>query len=303
MAAYRHRATWRSITFNQHLLDDGTKAVDDPANIVEANLNDAYYLDELDFNRVSVQDYRELRQFLEGGEPNEAYEGVRAITGAGIIMGTTPGDLEDKAWAFNEAFSTAAVRIAAQSATPKGLLPFDFKRDTGVVVPVPATKALRFYARPGPGRPVWIGRRREGLSRPMSFQLIAFQPFAFDQAASQAVWAANPQVVTNPGNMYTYPTIVLTFSGAAAPGFTLTATSLVGNPAIVLNLAGMLNGQTLTIDTQQSTIVRDNGTNQYGLVTSGFLSNMILLAGANNWTISDATGISQLRWDFRGAYA
>jgi hypothetical protein len=301
MGAYRHRATWRSITFNEQLLDDGTKALDDPANIVDAKLNDAYYLDELDINRVSVQDYRELRQFLEGAEPNEAFEGVRAFTGQGIINAATYGQLEDKAWALNEAFSVAASRLAAASATPKGVLPFDFKRDTGSAL---ASVALRAWCRPGPGRPIWIGRRQGGLARPFTFQLVSFDPFVYDVTRTDTALgnlSGGANNITNPGNIYTYPTIVIAFSGAGNAALVLTNTTT--GKSITMNLSAMANGQTLTIDTQRSTVVRDNGSDQYSKVTAGFLSDLYLLAGANNITWSSATGITSVTFQRRGAYA
>lgn len=294
MSIHRYQATWRSLTFNTHL--DNTGAVDNPATIIEANIASRYALDACEINRVSVQDYRELRQFLEGGEPNEAFEGVRAINGSGRIAGATPGDLEDRSWAMNEAFSVAACRIAAAALTPKGVLPFSFRRDI-----VGGNRQLRFYARPGPGRPVWVGRRTEGLIRPFSFQLIAFDPFAYDEAVVNTNWVANPTVVTNPGNIYTRPTIVITFTGAGAVNFTLTNTTT--GKLLQLNLGAMANGQTLTIDPARSTIVRDDGTDKYSLRLAGYISDLFLLAGANSITISDATGIASVQFRVRGAYA
>ena len=37
MSAYRHRATWRSLTFNEHYLDDGTAGAESEANLIEAS--------------------------------------------------------------------------------------------------------------------------------------------------------------------------------------------------------------------------------------------------------------------------
>lgn len=299
MGAYRHRATWRSLTFNEGLADVGA-AVDDPANIVEAKLNDQITLDELNLQRVSAQDYRELRQYLEGAEPNEAYEGVRAITGQGTILAATLDALEDRAWLINEQFSTAACRLASAALDPKGVLPFDFKRDS-----VGGAKALRFYARPGPARPVWIGRRGEGLARPWSFQLIAFDPFAYDQTETQtalADLAGGNNTVTNPGNLYTKPKVRITFSGAGAASVTLT--NVTTGQALGLDLSTAANGEVWIIDVARSSIYRlSDGANRFSARLSGFVANMTLLPGANTLTWSVATGISAVRVDFRGAYA
>lgn len=298
MSAHRHQATWRSLTFNRHYLDAGL-AVDDPANLDKTYLNSDYYLNMVDIIRVSAQDYRELRQFLEGTEPNEAYEGMRAITGHGMIAAASAADLEDKTWAMYEAFSVAACRIAAQSATPVGVLPFDFKRDTAG-----GTKALRFYCRPGAGRPVVVGRAREGLNRPFIFQLLAFDPFAYDVSLTQTTLSnlsGGNNTVTNPGNIYTKPTIVITMTGAGASSHTLT--NATTGQALALDLTGMSTGQVLTINTDRSTIVREDGSNQYARRVSGFLSQLFLAAGANTITFTPNSNVGSVRFDFRGAYA
>lgn len=304
MGAYRHRASWRTTTFNEGLLDDGTAAADDPANIVEAKLNNQITIDTLDLQRVSAQDYRELRQYLEGAEPNEAYEGVRAITGQGIIMGTSHGDVEDKAWLLNEQFSLAACRQAFAALDPKAVGPFDFKRDT-IVAAVETSKALRFYCRPGPARPVWVGRRGEGFTRPWSFQLIAFDPFAYDVAETQAVLVdltGGPNVVTNPGNLYTKPKVRITFSAAGAAAVIL-ANGTTGQ-SLTLNLTSAAAGEVWIVDVGRSTIYRlSDGANRYSQRVAGFVNNMFLVPGANVIGFNSAVGITQVRLEFRGAYA
>lgn len=303
MSFHRHQATWRSLTFNEHLLDDGTVNPDDPANIVEAKLQEAYYLDELQINRVSVQDYRELRQYLEGAQPNEAFEGVRALTGLGRISAPDYATLEDMAWALNEAFSVAACRIAAQSATPAGVLPFDGARDTAPLVNnVPTKKALRFYCRPGPGRPVWVGRRQGGLVRPYSFQLIAFDPFGYDVTETQTTPALGGGSVTNPGNIYTRPKIRITFSGAGLA--TLTITNSTTGQAFVIDATTAAASEVWILDTAAGEMYRESdAANRYSQRVSGFLSNLFLLPGANTFAFANTTNVTSVRFDFRGAYA
>lgn len=292
MSIHRYQSTWRSITFNPHL--DNSGLVDDPAHIVKANLASRYILDSVDINKVSVQDYRELRQFLEGAEPNEAYEGVRAINGQGRIQGSSPDDLEDKAWALNEAFSVAACRIAAANLTPKGVLPFSFRR-----AHVGGALQLRFWARPGPGRPIWIGRRAEGLIRPFSFQLIAFDPFAYDETATSVSPSLAGGNVTNPGNIYTRPTISISQTLAGAANFTITNTTT--GKSLVLDLTSPIARR---IDVRDSTLIRIlDGTNRYADRVSGFISDMVLAPGVNAFTFANTTNITAVTFDFRGAYA
>lgn len=305
MSVHRHRATWRSITFNTHYLDDGTMNPDNPANLVEANVHNDYYLDELQINRVSVQDYRELRQFLEGAEPNEAFEGVRALTGSGRIQAPDYATLEDKAWALNEAFSIAACRIAAQSLDPKGVLPFDFARDTlpliGAGGDVPTKKLLRFYARPGPARPVWVGRKEGGLVRPFSFQLIAFDPLAYDQVETQDTVTLGGDTVTNPGNLYTKPKITVVMSGNGHAGFQIQHNTT--GQILQLDLSSFGAG-TIVVDVAKSTITKlADGSNQYSRRTFGFVSSMFLLPGANTVTMVNTTNVTSVTYNFRGAYA
>lgn len=292
MSIHRYQSTWRSLTFNTHL--DNTGLVDDPAHLVEANIASRYVLDAAEVNKVSVQDYRELRQFLEGSEPNEAFEGVRAINGSGRIVGSSPGDLEDKSWAMNEAFSVAACRIAAQSLTPKGVLPFSFRRDI-----VGGNRQLRFYARPGPGRPVWVGRRTEGLIRPFSFQLIAFDPFAYDEAQTNTNLGVGGGNVTNPGNIYTRPTINIVMAGVGAATFTITNTTT--GKSMVIDLSG---GVGLTIDAALSKLtVTAGGADSYSKRVSGFLSDMFLMNGVNAFTFANTANVTSIQFFFRGAYA
>ena len=298
MSAHRHKASWRNIPFNDRYIDAGLLP-DDPANLTMSKVNSDYYLDMLDIVRVSAQDYREIRQYLEGSEPNEAFEGLRAITGHGRISAASAADLEDKTWAMYEAFSVAACRIASVSTTPKGVLPFDFKRDSAGTA-----KPLRFYCRPGSGRPVLVGRAREGLVRPFVFQLLAMDPFAYDVSATATALGnlvGGNNTVTNPGNIYTKPTIVIVFSGAGAASVVLTNTTT--GQSLTLNLSTFVNLDTLTIDIGRSTMVNQANVDKYSTRLAGFLSGLTLSPGANTITWSSATGITSVTFNFRGAYA
>lgn len=306
MTAHRHQATWRSLIFNRRYLDNGTANPDNPANLVTAYVDSDYYLDSVDISRVSVQDYREMRQFLEGAEPNEAFEGVRAINGVGRIVAADQADLEDKAWLLNEQMSVASTRMAAQATDPKGVLPFSFKRDTSPttgIEKIPTAKALRFYCRPGPGRPVSIGRVREGLVRPFSFQLIAFDPFAYDETLTQTT-AATPGTahnVVNPGNTYTRPKILVTMAGNGAANLTLT-NSTTGK-ALVLDMSAA-GANAYVIDVARGTItLASTGANHYSKRVSGFSSDLWLPSGTSSWIATNTTNLTSIRYDLRGAYA
>jgi len=301
---HRHKATWRSLIFNRRYLDTGAANPDDPANLSATYVDNDYYLDQLDTSRVSVQDYRELRQFLEGAEPNEAYEGVRALNAIGRIIAPDYGTLEDMAMALDEGFSVAACRRAALAADPVGLLPFSGKIDTAPVTgadKIPATKAVRFYCRPGPGRPVQIGRVRGGLVRPFSWQLIAFDPFMYDEAeTTKALTLGSATTVTNPGNMYARPKITIALSAAGAANFTLT-NSTTGK-VLVLDLSGLGVG-VYYIDVAADTFKGSAGANRYASRVSGFITDQWLEPGNNSVTASNTTNVTSVTYTFRGPYA
>lgn len=296
---HRYQATWRSTISNRRF--DNTGLVDDPAHLQSAYIESDYYLDILDIVRVSAQDYRELRQFLEGAEPNEAFEGLRAITGHGLIVANSVGDLEDKTWAMYEQFGVAACRLASQSTDPAGVLPFDFRV---AQVAAPGYRDLRFYCRPGAGRPVVIGRRREGLQRPFIFQLLAMDPFAYSQSETQTALGnldGTANTVTNAGNVYSRPKYVITCSGAGDAAATLTNQTTGQN--VVLDLTGAQAADVYTIDTARATLTKGDGSNQYSKRVSGYLSELYLLPGANDIRWNPATGITSVVVKHRGAWS
>lgn len=288
-SAHRYRAGWRSIVFNEQLDDSGI--TDDEAH-VNTQLQSYQALTQFDPTRVETTDYRELRQWLEGAEANEAYEGVMVVLGDGIIMGASPADLEDRAAAMRAAFSAASVRIAAQDQTPEGVLPFTFKRATAA-----GSLALQVYARPTSGRPVMIGRRDEGLSRRFRFSLTAFDARFYSQVQQEvAASTAGSTVLTNAGDMYTHPTIVV----VAGAGATIKVT--IGGLNSV-TFTGVAAG-TWTLDPRRSTIVRSSdGANGMQYRTAGFLSSLFLMPGANTFDTTGSSGLTSVTAKFRDAYA
>lgn len=285
MSAHRFQSTWRSLIFNRRFDDSGV--VDDPAHLVDAYKESDYQLNRLDISRVSEQDYRELRQFLEGAEPNEAFEGMRLINGEGVILASSVADLEDKTWAMDEAFSIAACRMAFATNDPPGVDAFKFKRATATA---PGYLALQFLCRPGMGRPLILTRRGEGKSRAFSFQLIAFDPFAYGQTLHSVACAVGATAVTNAGNIYTKPQFV--FAGAGAATIT---NSTTGQAFSLTSPAGGC-----TLDVARGTIVKTTGgAYGYDARVSGFLSQMFLVPGANSIVMA---GIG-CTVKFRDAYA
>lgn len=295
MSAHRFQATWRSLVFNRVYDDSGL--VDDPAHLVPAYSESDYRLASLDVTGVQAVDYRELRQHLEGAEANEAFEGVRLITGRGTILGAYPADLEDKTWAMYEAFSPAACRMASATLDPKNLLPFDFKRASGE-----GALALRAYARPSLGRPLVVGRQREGLSRPFLFQLVAMDPRIYAQGetvTALADLAGGNNSVVNDGNVYASPKIEIVLSGAGSASVTIT--NATTGKTLVLNLSAQTAG-TFVLDCARATIKKGT-TNKYGVRTSGFLSTFVLAPGTNTITYTGNTNLTSVTFKFRAAYA
>lgn len=307
MSAHRYQAAWRSITFNR--VYDDTGLVDQDSHLVPAFSNSDYRLESLDLVRVSVQDYRELRQYLEGAEPNEAYEGVRMLLLRGKILASSAGDLEDKSWAMYEAFSPATCRAAFAAnniqvaGTPPAVGPFTFKRDI-----VGGSRALQFYCRPATGRPIIVGRMREGLSRSFLAQLVAFDARAYSQAWIQGALAdltGGPNAKPNNGNIYTHPVIYITRNGGAiGSAGVVTMTNVTTGQQIGFDLSTTGPGETFVIETAASKIYRQSdNANRYSLRTAGFLSQFVLAPGANNITWSAVAGLTQVWFEYRDAYA
>lgn len=295
MSAHRYPATWRSLTFNQRY--DGTGLVDDPAHLVEAFVNSDYYLESLDPTGVQAIDFRELRQLAEGAEANQAFEGVRTWVARGRIVAISPADLEDKTWAMYEALSPAACRMASGALTPPNVLPFNFSRATAG-----GSLLLRFYARPSIGRPLVVGRIREGLIRPFIFGLVSMDSRVYDQA-EQSVALGNlvggTNTLTNSGNLYAHPTIEVVLS--AGGGSTVTVTNTTTGQVFALDLSAESAG-TFLIDCQRATITKA-GVNKYGVRKTGFLLPFVLVPGANVITWSVNTGTTSVTFKWRHAYA
>ena len=102
--------------------------------------------------------------------------------------------------------------------------------------------------------------------------------------------------------MYTRPQIRITFSGAGAAAVTITNTTT--GQSFQANLSTSAAAEVWIIDVARSSFYRlSDGANRYSTRLAGFIANMYLQPGANNITWSSATGITSVRFDFRGAYA
>lgn len=302
MSAHRYQATWRSITFNRYYLNTGVIGdFGNPVDGVDVDplyANSDYRLDALDLAHVTALDFREIKQHLEGAEANEIFEGIRVITGQGRILGASPADLEEKTWALFEAFSPAACREAFKNNDPPGVGPFIFRRDSPT-----GAKVLCFWCRPGIGRPVVVGRAREGLVRSYQFQLVAMDPFAYSNTLTQTTLTPGGSTnVTNNGNVYTMPKFRLTWSGAGASSVTISNTTT--GKSFSFNASSATAGQVWIFDTKRALMyLESNGTNLYGNRLSGFLVDLYLQPGVNNISVSPATGLSNAQCEFRDAYA
>lgn len=304
MSVHRYQSTWRSITFNQ--VYDNSGNVDNQLTVGQgaqaAFAQSDYRLESFDPVRVSVQDYREMRQYLEGAEPNEAYEGVRLLLLRGRILASSVGDLEDKTWNMYEAFGVATCRAAFVSNDPAGVGTFDFRR---AIVGGAGFRDLRFYARPASGRPIVIGRMREGLSRAFLAQLVCFDPRCYLQAQTTTALgslAGGANAMPNNGNIYTHPRIEILLSGAGAGAYTLT--NVTTGQQIGLDLSSMIAAETLVLDTATGKMYRQSDqANRYSCRTGGYLSQFVLVPGANNITFNPGTNLTSVTFKYRDAYA
>jgi hypothetical protein len=305
VSAHRYQSSFNGIIFNRQLRVDGGTLYeqlykpDDERRLDSTYAQSDYRLESLDLTRVTVEDFREMKQFLEGAEANESYEGVLFALGRGLIHGSTPADLEDKTWAMRAAFSPALVRNAAAALDPKGVLPFDFKVDTAAGV---GYSARRLYCRPAVGRPIIIGRMREGLSRRFMIQLISFDPKVYGQTLHQEALTLAGEVLANAGNFYTYPKISILFSGAGNAALTITNSTT--GAIFVLNATTAAAGETWVLDTKASKLYRlSDLANRFTTRVSGYLSQLWLPPGNSTWAITNAGGITSVTFDWRDAWA
>jgi len=305
VSAHRYQSSFNGIIFNRQLRVDGATlyeqlyAPDDERRLDPTYAQSDYRLESFDLTRVTVEDFREMKQFLEGAEANESYEGVLFGLGRGVIHGSSPADLEDKYWAMRAAFSPALIRIAAAALDPKSVLPFDFKVDTATA---PGYSARRLYCRPAIGRPVIIGRMREGLSRRFMIQLISFDPKVYSQIQHQTAIELAGEDLTNAGNFYTYPQIQILFSAAGAANLTIT-NSTTGT-AFVLDASTASAGQIWVLDPKTSRLYKvDDNANRFTQRVSGYLSQLWLPPGDSTWAITNTAGILSATFFWRDAWA
>lgn len=296
MSANRYQSSFNSIGFNR-VYDDSATAADDPAHQNPAYGQSDYRLKALDLSRVTVEDFREMRQFLEGAEANEAYEGVMVAFARGTILGSSYQDLEDKVWALRAAFSPANVRIASRATDPKNVLPFDFKVDSAAGI-----SSRRLYCRPAIGRPVMVWQEHQGLSKRFLLQLISFDPRVVSQTLHQTAANLGGQVIANAGNYPSSAKIRITFSGAgnAALGITNSTTG----HTFVINATTAANGEIWELDTKAGTVVRtSDNSNRFSKRVSGYISAFYLPAGNSTWAFANTGGVSGIRFDFRDSWA
>jgi hypothetical protein len=309
MSAHRHRLTYNSLTMNG-IYVPGNTGTEGASNLSSAYAESDIRVDGMDVTRLSTQDMRELKQFQEGANPNEIFEGIRTIHLWGKIYGSSYGDLEDKAWAMHLAFSPAEVRRLSTAALvgtypdePAGVLPLDFTRDTASVA---AGVARRFYCRPNIGRPLVVGKKGDGLVRPWQAWLVAYDPRCYSQQLNSQALASltgSNNTIANAGNATTYPQIKVKTDAAAGNSATTLTNSTTGQ-ALVMDLDPLgVGSETFWIFPERGEMVRGNGDGRYYYRTSGFLDNLFLVPGNNVWTWSHTTGIDTVTFYWRDAYA
>ncbi len=308
MSAVRHQASYNGIIFNQVF---GGTDPDDPSSLTTAYKESDYRLEVFDDSPVQVQDFSEPRQQQEGSEPNEAFESLRLVRGSGHILGSSYADLEDKVWAMRAAFSVAEVRRLSTAAIlgtlpdePVGVLPFKFTRDkvSG------GTKDLIYYARPQVGRPNIIVGAKGGLTRPFTFQLVAFDPRAYEndtdawESTALSDLTGGNNTVTNVGTATMYPQIFVDMNGSGDGTVTVT-NSTTGN-SFVLDLSSQSADFWMMCEKGEILKASDRAARYYlKKSATKFLTNMFLIPGANVWTWSGNTGIAAVTFHFKSAYA
>lgn len=202
---------------------------------------------------------------------------------AGVIRAPTLTKLFDKRRDLAAAYDPAT--LYRKNLATAGVVPFDFSTPTLDTTNFPTGLVpSRYYVRPQrmvmPPVSVYAG-----TSCYFDLALVIQDPRRYRRATSTL---AGIGTATNIGDYATYPTMTISMTGAGPANYTLTRTDAYGVvKALVLNLSGRVNGETVTIDMAKSKI-SVNAVETPALYVSGDYFD--LSAGANGIVISDYLG-------------
>lgn len=312
MSAHRHRASFNGLTFNKVYVA-GNTGTEGGANQDETFAEDDIRLEWMDPSALSTQDLRELRQHQEGANPNQMYEGIRTIHIGGTILASSYASLEDLTSELRRALAPVTVRMNSTAALvgtyphePVGVLPFDFTKDSASD---PTGVDRRYYCRPGRGRPYAFGKRKSGLQREWQAWLLAYDPREYGQTLNtQTMGNVNGgahanNIMVNAGNVPTYPQIRVRMTGASGDATAHLINTTTGAD-LTLDLDPLASsGEDFWIFPEAGELTNPSGVSRYSYRSDGFLADQFLVPGNNVYTWGDNTGITDVTFYWRDAWA
>ncbi len=295
-----HPATFAhgSFAFNAHRNADGT------ANA--ANAQNTVIIDR----RRWVPSFREGRDayhLATGGSLGRAHKGIAQLLLWGRIIvptATQVASLADKESAMLAAFDPDL--CYRDSPTTDGAYAFDFSEPTTDTTTYPAGYIpLRYYLRPmGPPS---IDEDGDQARRLFALGLLAADPRRYEQSEQTlALNAGTPSGnVVNRGTVPAPLKVTLAMTGAGVSNFTITRAGV----AFVLNLSGMVNGDTVVVVMEtcapygEGRKITKNGAAAFSLKTSSPSTWLDAPVGTTSFSISDGTGIGSCTFAWRSARA
>jgi hypothetical protein len=284
-ATYGHNA----FAFNGHLNADGSVKQD--GSVLNTVLLDERRIDP------NYRDLRDPLHLAQGGQLGRIHKGMTLITLRGRIQVpdlTQQRVLADRERAMKAAFDPYL--CSRDSPTTQGAYAFDFTEDTADT----ATYAtglipLRYYCRPT-SQPRLDETLLDGASRPFSLALLAGDPRQYEQTEQTLVLTpgAPSGDVVNRGTTSAPIKLTIVMSGAGNAAFTITRSGI----AFVLNLAGLVNGDTVVVVMETcgpygtGKTVTLNGANAFARKTSGPTTWLDAAPGTTSFAITNTGGVT-----------
>lgn len=294
-ATFGHNA----FAFNQHLNPDGTTNT--------ALVNDTVVLDERRIN-PSYRDLRDPLHMAQGGQLGRVHKGMTLITLRGRIQApnaTQQRSLGDRERALKAAFDP--YQCYRDSPSTDGAYAFDFTEETTDTVTYAGGLILaRYYCRPT-SQPVTDEGLLNGTSRPFSLALIAGDPRMYEQGEQTLVLSPGTPsgAVVNRGTTQAAIKATILMSGAGNAAFTITR----GGVAFILNLAGLVNGDSVVVIMEtcgpygEGKTVKLNGVNAFSRKTSTPSTWLDAPVGSTTFTISNTTNVTSCTLAWRSSRA
>jgi len=288
-----------SFVLNEHYLADGTTDITKVKNTLA--------VDEIE-GAPAFRDLRDPYHLTTGGGLGRVHKGLKSLRLAGRLLvpdASQQASLADRERAFLAAFDPAL--CLRDSPTTEGAYALDFSEHTADTTTYPTGRiSLRYYVRPD-GQPRLVEKLTDAAVRSFALRLVAADPRLYEQTEqtlSLTPGAATGNVV-NRGTVPAPMKATITMGGAGHASFTITRAGV----AFILNLAGMVNGDSIVVIFETSapygagkTVVK-NGVAAFGLKTSSPSTWLDAPVGTTSFAMTNTTNVASCVLAWRSARA